>query len=382
MSNQAEDPREGLPSASKLERICACPGSEALCRTVPPEVEELGDDDDLAARGTRIHKARETGNTLPLDPEEVRLYENGLKCEAKLLEKWKETFGLTEVREGPRELRLWLHDLSYEPIGSGQLDVHFLAAKRAIVIDWKSLYCTNLVGARGNWQLRAQAVLLWLEMPGLEEIRVAFAKPMYEKAPLDFCDYTAQDLKYSHESILYQLWWATQPDAGRHPGKHCRYCPALNGYCPEALAYSLLPSVIGKQVFGKRSMQADVSEVAPADLLKLWRMGPIIRKTLDGVSKRLKSMTEQELTDLGLVLGDGRKNQNITGVKACFEFLRDTKGWPEADVWACLAFVNGKIKEHMELREGMSEKQSGEWLKETLKEFITVTETDKIIKEL
>ena len=63
--------RLDLPSASKFERLAACPGSRALEDAIPPQPQQVIADakDDLAESGTIIHRARETGNTLELDTE-------------------------------------------------------------------------------------------------------------------------------------------------------------------------------------------------------------------------------------------------------------------------------------------------------------------------
>jgi len=379
----SEDPRLGLPSASKLEIVCECPGSENLVKKIGGQFEEITYEEDitLTNRGIRIHKARETGDTTELDPEDFRLYQNGLVYETKLLEKWRSTFALPEPKEGQRELRLYLHDRNGEVAGSGQLDVHFISNTFAHIIDWKTGFCSNLTGAKGNWQLRMQAVLLWLDHPHITDIRVAFAKPMMESGYLDFCDYSEADLMFSFNSILFQLWWSTQADAWRRAGAHCRWCPARNGHCPEALAYALLPSVIVKNVFSKKGVPAAVNEVTPQDLYAVWRKGAIIRNILDGVTSHLKRLPEELLTELGLRLAPGRETPEITKIKEAMEVLQVSHGWPPEVIYGSLKFVTGRMAEYLMLK-GMDEKSAKAWISETMAPFIELKVSEKILKEI
>lgn len=374
------DPRSGLPSASKLERIQHCPGShlfEKRLKDLPT------DPDEMAEQGVRVHLARETGNTLELNAEEFELYQSGLRYEQRLLEKWKSTWGFAddEVKEGPRELRLWIHDYTLNPVGSGQLDVHFLCRNYAHIIDWKVGFLNHLAGATGNHQLRMQAVLLWLEHPHLENIRVAFAKPRFEKSELDYADYTPIDLQYSLDSILLALWWATQPDAPRSAGLHCRYCPA-KAHCPEALAFSLLPSAIAKgTISGKKPSEA-VTEVTGDDLYRLWEGGSTIRAILDAVKDRLLSFTDAQLGELALMRGPGRKTIQWNDVRAAFEFLRDEKHWSEEELWRALEFGLSKLGILAQKEMGVGEKYANQEVKELLKKFIEIKEGEATIKKL
>lgn len=379
------DPRLGLPSASKLERVYRCAGSHALEQKVAadkPEQEE--EPDELRDSGIRIHRARETGNTLELSAKEHDTYQSSLAYEAKLLEKWKETWGFRddEVVEGPRELRLYLHNHNLDPVGSGQLDVHYIARKEfAICIDWKTGFCTNLIGATGNYQLRMQAVLLWLEHPELKNIRVAFAKPLFDKAHLDYCDYSEQDLKFSHDSIILALWWATQADAQRVPGQHCRYCNA-KAHCPESLAYSLLPSVIVKGVLeGKKPAEA-VTEVALEDLGRVWEAGATIRKILDEVSDRLKGLDDATLEKVGITHGKGRELLEWTNPHGVFQFLTEKEMWSDKEVWGAFEPVLGRLAALQAKYSGLPEKECPKVVKEALRAFWEAKASSPILKRI
>lgn len=382
-----EDPRAGLPSASKMERVIACPGSHLFEKQLAGKFKLNGeaDNDELAERGTRIHKARETGSNLELSPEEDELYKAGLRYEEKLVARWKQTFGFrddevtTEIGgpalrlgEGPRELRLWLHNHNLEPLGSGQLDTHYIARREyALVCDWKTAFCTNLTGATGNAQLRMQAVLLWLEKPEIKNLRVSFAKPLFEKSKLDYCDYTEAELKLSYDSIVLALWWGNQPDAQRVPGRHCRYCPCKE-YCPEAAAFALLPSsMCDMRAPTAVNLLDEIKALTPEDLVKLWEMKPIVEKIFKAALDRLKAFTEPELASLGLMLPDnGKKWAEISDVRGAFDFLL-TKGFTEDELWKLLEMAKGRLVKLQSEKTGQADKWAAAWVDDALDKFIS-----------
>lgn len=389
MSDTDNDPRLGLPSASKMERVCACAGSENLIKTIPADkllAEEKPD--DLAERGTRLHKARETGVTLDLDDEETGIYEAGLEYEAKQVAKWKATYGLKDedVVEGERELRLYMHDPStMRPVGSGQLDVHFHTRdwRFALVNDWKSGFLTHLTGAVGNWQLRFQGVLLWLEHPELEYCRVSFTKALFKKSKLDYADYSQMDLKYAWDSLMFHLWESRQEDAKRAAGHWCRWCPA-RAWCPQAAALAFLPKkLVNQTLIGEdaaKAVQAD--DVSLATLRFLWEESSVIRAILDAVSDRLKGMTDEELSKVSLKHGEPRVLTPITDTRGAYLFLSKVQGWPDIDIWQALEFSNGKVEEIAKREKGgISKKAAALWRKEAMKDFITPKECEKPIVE-
>lgn len=392
MSDYQDPERLDLPSASHMEIVVECPGVTNLKKTLPSEAFSTiaPDDDEWARKGDRIHKAFETDNPNELDPEEFRIYQNGTKHTQLLLEKWIHDKALdpAKVVEGPRELRVWLHDPINFPklLGSAKLDRHWIYRDEqrtcVLVVDLKSGWNPSLPSPSSSWQLKFQLLALWREeYDNVTDGRVAYARDKEKLDDRDWCDYEMMDLKFSWDALVYHLWMSTQADAPRHAGVHCRWCPARNGYCPEALAYSLLPSVIVKDVFNKKSVAPAVDKVTHADLLKVWQMGTIVENIIEGVTKRLKGLTEEELLELGLKFGKGRETHEITLTKEAFECLRDTHGWPEEKIWAALKFVSTRMVEYLEIK-GMDEKAGKAWIREELKGFITVKESEKSLREI
>lgn len=368
--------RLDLPSASALSIVVACPGQPRFLASLPREaLVKPTEEDEWAKKGSRLHLAFETGNVNELDSEEHETYQQGLKFEEEIVNKWMDDKALEEAEEGPRELRVFLHDpRTMKPIGSAKLDRHYIAKdprdKRVelLVIDLKSGWNTQLPPSPKAWQLRYQAVCLFAEeYEGVTGARVAFCKPKFKCGAGDFADYSAMDLKYSLESIMFHLWESTQEDAPRHAGKQCSWCPA-KAYCPEAGAYALLPSVIANNIVPTEG----VKQLVGADLVKIWEMSTIVNKIVEAVKTRLKLMPEDELEALGLYVNGGKKLDPVTDTKGCFHFLRgEEHHWTEPDVFKCLSFSKTDLAAVRMIEAGIGNKAAQEWIATALQPFIT-----------
>lgn len=383
--------RLDLPSGSQMEIVVECPGEPNLKRTIPPELlkdTKSPEEKEWADRGDRIHKAFQTGQTLALNSEELVTYNVGRHHEQMMVAKWihDKALDASKVIEGPRELRVWLHKpYDYpEVMGSAMTDKHYIYRDDErtclLVLDLKSGWNPNLPPPARSWQLKYELISLWKEeYDNVTDGRVAYVKPKERLDVTDYCDYEIQDLRYSFDAIAYHSWYATQPDAPRRAGLHCNWCPC-KAWCPEGLAYALLPSTIAK-VFNPKHIPERVNTVTGDDLYRIWEAGPVIRKILDAVVARLKTMQPDELFLLGLERGKPRQNSEITNTKAAFEFLKDTHGWAEEHLWNALTFINGKLAEVAGRLHGLTEDEAKDWIKNTLAEFITVTPSDRPIKK-
>lgn len=347
-------------SASAFEIDAACPGRQNMLRALPPEAFRETSDED-AAMGTRIHKARETGNTLELDSDELDIYRRGMDSETEIVSQWAEAFSVDQYKEGPREVRLWLNDpQTLRPVLSAKLDVHYVALPHVLVIDWKSLWCKHLTPAVRNYQARVQAVCAANEY-GAMHVRVAFNKAMFGKS--DPVDYTLSDLPYAEHSLFYHLWESRQPDAQRKAGQHCNYCVA-KAWCPEAGAYSMLPSVVAANaVNGGLSdsgldPKAMVERLVPADLVMLFRRSGVITKILEEAKSRLKGFSDGELEALGLRRKEGRKLDPIVDAKGAFECLRDEHGISESELWSAMKISKAELVDAIRRDQGWGKEQT------------------------
>jgi hypothetical protein len=387
-----DEERLDLPSASKMERVVNCPGSHNLEKSLPPEAFEQKEKQDedpegLAARGTRIHAAFETGKTDDLDSEENDIYQAGLKYEQEIVQKWMHDKALDECEEGPREMRVWLHDPLHYPelLGSVKLDRHYYNQARGLVLvtDLKSGWNPNLPPSPHSWQLRFGAVALWREEYGdwMKECRVAYCKAQQKCTASDFADYGEMDLKYSWDSIQFHLWQSTQPDAPLRVGSHCGFCPC-KAYCLPSGGYAMLPTVAARRVPRAAEMSWDlmVEHMSHQDLFKVWEVSTITEKIIDAVKARLKAMPTAELTALGLELGEGAKLDPIEDVAGAFVFL--CHEMPEDRVLKCMKIGKGELAALIRELKGKTKVQAQEWINSYLDRFITRAKSEAPLRRI
>ena len=362
-NNDPRAERLFLPSASSFESTALCPGREQLLATLPAS-DIIGKPNEAAETGTRIHKARETGNTDDLSEEELAIFNRGIGNEKRIVAEWCQKFNISNFTEQPPETRLFLNwEETMEPAASAQLDVHFTAGAHVLVIDLKTLYCTWLTPAERNYQGRLQAVLAAREYDA-KHVRMAFNKAMFGTS--DVVDYGEEDLSYAEASIFQRLWESKQPGAPRHAGMWCRNCPAV-ARCPESGAFAMLPSRV--PVAGMSStadVTALVETMTPDDLVAIFKKSSVISKILDAVKDRLKGMSAGELQVLGLGKKPGRKLDPITNPLQAYLLLK-RDGIPEADMWAALNFSKPKLVAAVQKsKAGMTKKQLEVWLFEQM----------------
>ena len=362
-----------------MARLIQCPGSVALIASIPEEQRTRDTaDDETADQGTRIHRARELLSDNDLSEEEITIYKQGVDYERQLVERWLSDKGLFvgDIVEGRREERLWLYDSMLNQIASGQPDVYYVApGKRcALVIDWKGLYATHVPKTNQSAQLRLQALLLWQNRDDIDQIRVAYDRAMLKASVSvnDFTDYTLEDLKYSLQLVEYHLWLSRQPEAQRTPGPECRYCEA-RAFCREGAAWSLLPSVELRQD-GKASVLAPdpeelVAKMTPDDLVKMWKMRPLVGQILKMSVERLKSLPDEQLFALGLERSKGRKLDPLVDTVGAWKYL-ESKGWTEEERLKCMEFSKTAIGEEIGRREGIAEKYQSERVSQEFDPFI------------
>lgn len=365
--------RLDLPSASSFEIIVACPGQPNLTTQLPDNVVDVVD--ELAEVGVRIHAARETSSTTELDADEVDIYKSGLDYEQKLLGQWIQDRGIVKYEEGPRELRLWLHDDNAERVTSAKLDVHYLGwdidgKLHILICDWKTGWSWKLTPSQRNWQLRLQGVLIWREYNEVQSIRVGFVKPIATTDRLDFTDYTESDLTRSQEAIFQHLWLSKLPDAPRIPGNHCNYCQC-KAICREAAAFALLPSVIDSRavITSKDDVEAFVQQMSPKDLTRVHLRASVIGKILDSVKARLKTFTPDQLREIGLVPVPGRRLDPIVKTEEAFAWLKEF-GISESELWTALKFSKGELVDALRRDQGWGKDQASGFVGGKLEVFI------------
>jgi len=377
------NPRQNLPSASSFSADVACPGRQNLIRSIPESERVIELPDEMASRGTRIHHALETNDTSNLSEDEMEDYTKAKEYSQNASDAWfDEIRSEYPVQAGPimvRERRLWLHD-GLEPVLSGQPDLIHLLGDHAIVLDYKTGFSTNLTPSERNWQLRVLAVLAYKNY-GAKWVRVGFIKPKSRYSHTDMTDYDEVALAASYLQIKLALSAMNQPDARRASGPHCRYCP-VKPQCPEAASMSLLPSVMANVTKGvsRADAGAAVARLGPADWKFIHERSSVIKNVLDSATRCLKGLHPDDLTALGLQIGEGRRLDPITNTVGAYKALEHAIK-PEL-LWGCLSFEKGKIVEAVMLSKGMTKKDAQMWVKETLQPFITEERASGSLEEL
>ena len=328
-TNQTEviqDEREGLPSASAMWRIVNCPGSCALCSVCPKEKQE-----QVTQEGSDIHAAVETDAELG-DESLDNIADKLRDLRAKAIAEWEEA---RSIRQGEkltelREERVWVRNPhTLVPLGSAKVDeavIHHSSGS-ALVIDFKTGF-KETTPAENNWQLKMQALGIKHEVGVITHVRAGIAYGRF-RPKLDLVDLTNDDLLNIEKELLFNLWRAAQPDAPRTPGEWCRYCDA-KPYCREALAWASLQVTVATGptniILSRESALQAVAAMTPAALAKVQVNSTIIKAILESVNDRLKSLSEDQLREVGLCLKEGSTRRTITDHKKAYSILKDELG--------------------------------------------------------
>lgn len=354
MSNQPDDDgRDGLPSASAMERRACCPGSKAA-EAAYPQVGESA----IADQGSRIHRARETGVVTGLSDEEIQIVQGLQEIEDEAVKKWRHDIGAPsdEVIPPVKEERLWVRKRdTLQPLASAKIDRYWRWRVWALVIDDKSGFLPATPSPR-NWQLRTAALSLKSEIPELAGIRVAISQKRF-RSRYDACDYDAYDLAHAETELLHVLWRCDQPDAGRYPGSWCRYCSA-KARCPQFAAYSMLPVVKLNPEYDpklrgqslKTEIATRVSLLSNEDLAFLYDKRHIMAGIQEAVKDRLRQLSELELNQVGLALEQSASVREVTDLDGAFNILMRSGLMSVDEFHACCSLTLGKVEELMKKR--------------------------------
>jgi hypothetical protein len=221
------DPRQGLPSASNIHRLAACPGSQRMCAGV---ADKPTSDSDFGSHVHDFLAGRLDAGALT--PEEMDIAESCMKIEARLVAEWRERHGIhadadPEITRDSE--RLWLRD-DDERRCSGVADVVYRWSSAALILDYKTLPGDHADGAE-NLQLRTLACLVDEDHAfALGAADVAIIQPLKTHSPT-VCQYDRAALSAARIELIQILQRASRTDAPLNPGDHCKYCRAAS-ICP------------------------------------------------------------------------------------------------------------------------------------------------------
>lgn len=247
-----------------MGRYAICKGSYALERQIAPL--PVGDD---ATSGTRIHAWLE-GDLITLTEDEQATADACAIQEGLLVH---QVFGVSmETLKPRREVRIWNGP---KQEWSGKADAVYVVGDHALIIDYKTGR-GEVEPAVGNMQLRALAVLLKSDQPGIRIIDVAVIQPLVARDPL-VCRYEGADLDRAAAEVNAIMRDIHLPDAPRVTSEAgCKYCRAKS-ICPEAQGQVQALTTVPE------------TALAPVELARLLDACKVAESVIDEIRARAKA---------------------------------------------------------------------------------------------
>lgn len=364
-----KDERQGLPSASGMQRLFLCPGSWNAERKCPHDEES-----EDAAMGTMLHACMEQGTT-PEDPEDAEAVAWCREKEDFLCNKY---LGSTDVSRY-REVRLFERG---DRLFSGKPDMVAVGTRRALVVDYK-FGRLPVAAAECNLQLSALAVLVMdmFEDGAVDEVFVCILQPYASRKEPAVCRYTRESVEQARAFFRACIEQAQDEHAPLKPSeKACRYCRAQSS-CP-AVKLALVNVTSG-------DLTAAWEEWSPEKRREAYDLAKLAKKWAASVEAKVKADLKAELEIPGLCLTSGKKAFTVTDAAAAFQILNGL--FPD-DITAqaftacCKVGITDLDKLVHSVRKaadaGAKVAESKDWLRKTLAGCAEVKVSDGSVKEV
>lgn len=364
-----EDERQGLPSASGMQRLFLCPGSWNAERKCPHDEES-----EDAAMGTMLHACMEQGTT-PEDPEDAEAVAWCREMEDFLCNKY---LGSTDVSRY-REVRLFERG---DRLFSGKPDMVAVGARKAFVVDYK-FGRIPVSPAECNLQLSALAVLVMdmFKEGAADEVFVCILQPYASRKEPAVCRYTRESVEQARAFFRACIEQAQDEHAPLKPSeKACRYCRAQSS-CP-AVKLALVNVTSG-------DLTAAWEEWSPEKRREAYDLAKLAKKWAASVESKVKADLRAEVEIPGLVLAPGKKAFTVTDAAAAFQILNGL--FPD-DITAqaftacCKVGITDLDKLVHSVRKaadaGAKVAESKDWLRKTLAGCAEVKVSDGSVKEV
>lgn len=240
---EEQDERQGLPSASSMQRIMECKASLPLTNRLREQgLLPVDHGTEYSKKGDRVHEilaALATGAPLAqmaeFDPAEM---EEALELWESAQQIITQVFGteLSDVEIRVEE-RIWLCDEDGEKMASGRFDLVAVSVARnqALILDYKTGH-GDVPEPLNNWQTLTGAVIVWVES-GVENFTAAIVQTRYRPQVAQY-DGPAVGEALNQIDDALALKEADPFVVGFNPSTdRCKYCPARLA-CPR-LHYDL-----------------------------------------------------------------------------------------------------------------------------------------------
>lgn len=364
-----KDERQGLPSASGMQRLFLCPGSWNAERKCPHDEES-----EDAAMGTMLHACMEQGTT-PEDPEDAEAVAWCREMEDFLCNKY---LGSTDVSRY-REVRLFERG---DRLFSGKPDMVAVGTRRALVVDYK-FGRLPVAAAECNLQLSALAVLVMdmFEDGAVDEVFVCILQPYASRKEPAVCRYTRESVEQARAFFRACIEQAQDEHAPLKPSeKACRYCRAQSS-CP-AVKLALVQVTSG-------DLTASWEQWSPEKRREAYDLAQLAKKWAASVEAKVKADLKAELEIPGLCLTSGKKAFTVTDAAAAFQILNGL--FPDgitaqAFTGCCKVGITDLDKLVHAVRKaadaGAKVAESKDWLRKTLAGCAEVKVSDGSVKEV
>lgn len=361
-----KDERQGMPSASGMQRLFLCPGSWNAERKCP--VDEESED---AILGTLLHACMEKGTT-PEDPEDAEAVDWCRETENALIEKYLDQDNISVSRE----TRLFDQDRLF----SGKPDMVAICGDKALVVDYK-FGRIPVLPAESNLQLSALAVLIADNYANMDEIFVCILQPYTSRKEPAVCRYSRRSVEQAREFFRACIEQAQDEHAPLKPSeKACRYCRAQSS-CP-AVKLALVQVTSG-------DFTASWEQWSPEKRREAFDLAKLAKKWAASVESKVKADLKAEVEIPGLVFAPGKKAFTVTNAAEAFRILNEL--FPKfitaaAFTGCCKVGISDLDKLVHSARKaedsGAKVAESKEWLRKTLAECGEVKISDGSVKEM
>lgn len=320
VKTQPADERDGLPSASSIERLALCPGSRRMCDSMSGDAFKLPEMERYAEAGDRIHLWLQDPEIFDLtDPDEREVGEMCATQRDHLLQ--KHFLSASAPDWTLRERRLWYRDRFGKRLFSGKMDfaAGYKSTGEALLVDYKTGRGDQTESPQ-NMQLRANAVLLAFGddagSRGITRLHVAIIQPLVSSKP-EVCTYEWQDLYTARQQMDAVISQSNLPTAPLNAGvKQCTHCPAKLK-CPVALA------TVEQFTPERAEWMRGLKGKEMADMLDKSKTAAEIIRSLNGYAKQL--LQEEPEAIPGWRLKPGGKTRNITDPTLAMNSLMSAK---------------------------------------------------------
>lgn len=364
-----EDERQGLPSASGMQRLFLCPGSWLAERKCPAD-----DESEDAALGTMLHACMENG-TMPEDPEDAEAVAWCREMEDALCKKYLGMDADWVPVQQVREVRLFERDRLF----SGKPDMVTEWNRKAFVVDYK-FGRLPVTAAECNLQLSALAVLV-MDHYHVDEVFVCILQPYASRKEPAVCRYTRESVEQARAFFRACIAMAQNVNAPLKPSeKACRYCRAQSS-CP-AVKLALVNVTSG-------DLTASWEQWSPAKRREAYDLAKLAKRWAASVESKVKADLRAEVEIPGLVLAPGKKAFTVTNPAAAFQILNSLfpDGITATAFTACCKVCISELDKLVHgVRKaedaGAKVAESKAWLRKTLSDCGEMKVSDGSVKEV